>query len=256
MGGKRSSKTTKYSLSFHLSSLASNVRGSVQDWAEARLISASSIEMSGRMVPISGLEALYDVASTATSDATADTVLKSLSVRLRSPTSSIDCNHVGGGLANTGCSSDNNTNTSSENISADIWAMVEVDVRPNAHVCTNPALRPAWCLLLSRLVNYPREKAFTVPRPSQLAALSESSCSNNSNTKTRMSSKDPQGLGLRLLEEVFTSLKPRDDGLDVASKDQGQSRNRPGLGPGPGAQGLSALPTAVVMKGDYIVLVV
>jgi len=232
-------KSIKCLLRFHLSINLSDVVGPVECWTEARLISATSIYLFGRIVSGFGLEALHAVTCSSTSEVTAEASLQCLSVCSRSAVFSSCC---AGDAGSASVTQDSNKNSSNEAV--DVWATVEVGVRPNAPIGTNPALRPAWRLLLSRLVTYSRDKAFAMPRPSMLSAAPDACFSESSSH-----SKGSKGLELRALEDVYSSLKPKDSWRTLRDKGQGMDERCASLGAGSGAQGLNALPVAVVMKG-------
>lgn len=244
MGGTRVKKSSKCLLRFHLSINLSDVVGPVECWAEARLISATSIFLLGRLVSGFGLEALHAVTSSSTSEVAAEASLQYLSVCSRSVVFSSCCAGDKGSAAVTQDRNSCHCSKNNSNKAADAWATVEVSVRPNAHIGTNPALRPAWQLLLSRLVAYSRDKAFAMPRPSMLSAAPDA-CFSESSSR----SKGSKGLELRALEDVYSSLKPRDSWQTLWDKGQGMDGRRPSLRAEPGARGLNALPVAVVMRG-------
>lgn len=212
--------------------------GPVECWAEARLISPTSIYLFGRVVSGFGLEALHAVTCSSTSEDAAEANLQCLSVCSRSAVFSSCCaGDAGSASVTQDCKNSNNKDF-------DAWATVEVSVRPNAPIGTNPALRSAWRLLLSSLVTYPHDKAFAMPRPSMLS-VAQGACFSDSSSHSNSS----KGLELRALEDVYSSLKPRDLWRTLRDKGQEIDERCPSLGVGSGAQGLNDLPVAVVMKG-------
>lgn len=234
MGVAKMPPSTTVCLKFHLPCLFPDVVGPVSidgAWNEARLLSATSIEVAGCVLSCSGLQPIHAVTEGSADDDAAS--IHNLAVRLQR---SLPGNDTSANLA------------PRTPLAAEAWAELAVKVRPNANVCSNPVVRPAWRVLLPSLAVHTREGApamsplssplLTAPVPIAPAAAGESS-------------KQKGVLEVRALEAVYASLNL--GGVVGRTREGGDHGMRgvcSAVGPGPGAAGLNALPVAVVIRGE------
>lgn len=269
---KRGPSTTVY-LKVHLSFLLrEGADCSDETWTEADLnkdatiISVSRVSGgSGEACPVScaGLAPLRTILLDARVTARALLVRRSSGYisqpqRSQSPTTAAGTEHRAGEA----------TATSAPSAApAELWAELQVsDVRPNAHISANPALLPAWRLLLPHLVTYEREEA---PLPGKWMLASDAAAplaAAQEAAPTGRQAADDQGgadsarLGqngspeVRALDGVYASLKSAErwggaEGVRMAGAGDAVAAAAAAIGPAPGASGLNAVPAAVVMKG-------
>lgn len=257
MGGTRVPLARTFSLNFYFPCLLSDERGSDAralllpldaSWTKARLISSHSIEIAGRAVSCSDLEPLHTIAG-GKGDGQGLAFLRSLAVRSNCTTPSASSGVADSGSSSVSCSGSRTDAVANNSTAAQIWAELDVEVRPKAHICANPILRPAWRLLLPWLITCTREEAPAMPTLSIAYPPVETSASPAVQVKSRCAnSSEDKGFEVRALEAVYASLKPGEAG-SVLREDGGADSS---VGRGPGALGLNALPAAVVMIGKWI----
>lgn len=284
MGATKAILPTTALLKFHLSFLLSEATTEKLDfnsWAEARLISATSIEISFghraevvEVISCFELEALHAVTQGPTSQGAASICCFVADGRSQgtaqtsscwsccsSQRSSITppmCTVVAAASAGPAAAAEVVRLARGRSKAVHLWAEVEIKVWPTAHIWAESlTLRPAWRLLLPRLARYTREEAPTMASSTSPLRLTEKAATTATPTPTSgyrinigiNSTADARdGKQTRALDAVYASLKPRI--VETLAVEDGEQSSA--VGPGPGASGLNALPAAVVVKGKCL----
>lgn len=242
MGSSRSTNPCVVRLRFHLPcrisnfprSSAARVRLPVGTWTDCRLVARQSIEVDGHIISCSGVESLHIVARQHTSG---EPILQHVSMRRCRRTDHIDA--------------DADELASNAPVEAELWAEVDVQVRPHLQIYSSPSLRSSWRHLLTWITASPRRADAPPLKISQFESILDDSTSRDrfdqDDTETMVTSKTKKKTPVHALEAVYASLRPR------VMKPRGDDVELPQptlVGPGLGAHGLNSIPVAVIMKGE------
>lgn len=243
MGSSRNTTPCVVRLRFHLPCRisdfprlsAARVRLPLGTWTDCRLVARQSIEIDGQIISCLGVESLHIVAS---QHSTGGPILQHVGMRRFRRTDHIDA--------------DADELASTAAVEAELWAELDVQVRPHLHIYLSPSLRSSWRHLLTWVTASLRRADAPPLKISQFESILDDSTlqgrfDHQDDAETMAASKMKKKTPVHALEAVYASLRPR----VVKTARGGVELPHPTpVGPGLGAHGLNSIPVAVIMKGE------